>query len=324
MIAPGSVIGFALVFLGAAWLGSLAAAALTMAFGRRLRAFGPRAEQAAAATALAVPPVLALILTLSIALLARRFDHCLAHLHHLHLCPEHGGHWSGVAWAVAAVAAAVAAFSVGLLRRTVAALTGARALARLRRVARSVDFDGQRVRVVESARPFCFVAGRWGGEIYVSTAALARLADAERTAVFAHEATHVRGKHLLVRRVLDRLAFVGAPGFAQWLLRRWDAATERACDRAAARAVGDATIVATALVSMARLAGPPAPGLAFPATGRLLDQRVESLLAPEGADRGAASRIRRGAIALCVIFTALVIALAEPLHHLIETLLAAF
>lgn len=147
-----------------------------------------------------------------------------------------------------------------------------------RRLSRELDEHGSDGIVVlpgEDAVAFA-VPGR-GGRIAVSSGMLAALNPRERSALLAHERAHLASRHhlfliaLTLSSTLNPLLrpLCSAAGFA---IERW-------ADEAAARRVGDRTVVAHA-VAKAALAGRPHNGFALAATGGPVPQRVSALLAP--------------------------------------------
>jgi hypothetical protein len=119
------------------------------------------------------------------------------------------------------------------------------------------------------------------------------------------------------------MALFGAPWMARRALVTWRRATEKLCDRAAAGDVGEETTVAQALVKMARLAGAPSPGMAFVPAPSEVEERVEALLAAPPTGAAAARRMSVAMTASFVVAAAAAIALADPLHHAIESLFGA-
>jgi Zn-dependent protease with chaperone function len=116
------------------------------------------------------------------------------------------------------------------------------------------------------------------GTIVVSTAMLASLTADEKTALFAHEAAHLRFGHhryLLTGRIVAAVVPPLRPMTKRldWLLERW-------ADEVAAQQVGDREIVATA-IAHAALSTNRAPEAAFLgfASDSILT-RVEALFAP--------------------------------------------
>jgi Zn-dependent protease with chaperone function len=318
---PGSLIGFALVFLLACGvLSAVLSASLALARPWLAR-LGPAAERRAAEIAASVPIVLALVVVAVLVARARFMpDHCTAHDHHAHLCLEHGSGWAQLPWVVAFVAAGTTLIAARLAVLGGVLLHGHVAVARLRRLSRSAGD----VRMVESPRAFCFVAGLHRSEIYVSTAAWNGLGQDERDAMLAHERAHVRGRDLARRVALELLTCFAAPFAPRSLRGSWERATERLRDTQAAIAVGAPDAVARAIVRLSRLgAGRMVAGVAaFPADGgRALAERVQSLLAEQPAGEQAAGRLGLAMAGASMALGLAALTHAEPLHHLLETLL---
>lgn len=320
MTGFGTVVGFAVVFVLVAWTLSALIAVAMRAAGGTLRRLGPVAERRVTVLAAALPVLaaLAVVATLLVVSLAGD-DHCPAHDHHAHLCLTHGDDWANQPWAVALVAAAGAVLLARLALYTGALLRGRRAVARLRSASTVIDD----IRIVESERPFCFVAGIRRPEIYASSTAWHGLGELERDAMLAHERGHVRNDDLRWRAGLEVLTSFGAPLTPAPLLARWEHATERLRDRDAADTVGSTESVARAMVRMCRLGLPriPSGATSFIPAPVALDDRVEALLAegPRGDD---AARMLVTAWLVLVGVVAVAIAThAEPLHHVLESLL---
>lgn len=317
MTALGSVVGFAVVFVLVVVAASAIGCGLALASARVLAARGPATERRAVALA-AVTPIVAgaLVVVALVVHSAITIDHCQDHDHHAHLCVAHGAAWLARPWAVA-VAAAAAVVATGRIALWVA--TWARARSRVRAlaaVARPVDD----LRVVDSPRRFCFVVGARRPTIYASTAALAALTDDERAAMLAHERAHVRGHDVRWRRGLELATLIAAPLAPGLLLARWDDATERLRDRDAAQ-VTDPTAVASALVAMCRAEPTVVAGLGYAPAPTALARRVEAVLAEPVAEGCSARRLAIGAVVAGVAAAIALAALADPVHHALETLL---
>jgi Zn-dependent protease with chaperone function len=328
VITPASFVGFGLVLLGTSVAISFLACTVFLTLRSRLRRVGPHAERAAAALAICLPPLLgagiagALVLGSFLGGALGTPDHCPAHDHHLHLCLYHGASWAERAWAVATLAGACTGIAYGVGRRLVGWVSARRAVQRLSRVSRPLAGGSAPVSIAPADQAFCFTAGGLRPQIFVSTAAWDALDSRQREAVVEHELAHVAQKDVWIRSWLGVLALLGAPLLPRRILAAWALATERACDQRAARAVGDPSIVAEALLKLARLAKRPAPVFAASfASPADLAARVESLLA-DGPDGAAAAR-RFGWVALGSVVVGFCVAGAfvDPLHHAIETLL---
>jgi len=175
-----------------------------------------------------------------------------------------------------------------------------------------------------SAKALCFTVGLLRPRVYVSSGLLEGLSAGDRAAMLAHEAAHVRRRDNLVNLLLA-LFYTLLPLPGGWLLRDdWERAVERACDREAARRIGDPCAVAQALVGAARLlrGGAPVPGAAhFAASGEDdIAGRVHALLALESGE-GPASCSRRAHLVFA-LFTAAHLSLLAATHgflrHVVE------
>ncbi len=320
MSGAGTLVGFALVFVLTAWTVSALIYLTFGATGRRLRRLGPLAERRITALAATLPVLLGttVVATLVIRSIAGH-DHCPAHDHHAHLCVAHGDAWIEQPWAVALVAAAAAVVLARLTLLGGALLRGRRAVAQLRGASRQLA----EFRLVDSDRPFCFVAGLRRPEIYVSTAAWHGLEAEEREAMIAHERGHVKHHDLAWRSLLEVVVAFGAPLTSAPLFARWEHATERLRDDDAAAALGAPEDVAGAMVRLCRLGASPAGAgsVGFSPMPGALHDRVEALLAGQPRGERAAAVLARGWL---VLVTAVAIAIAthaEPLHHALESLL---
>ncbi|WIV59220.1 M56 family metallopeptidase [Amycolatopsis nalaikhensis] len=129
--------------------------------------------------------------------------------------------------------------------------------------------------ILPGAEPVAFAAPGRGGRIAVSTGMLSALSPRERTALLAHERAHLRLRHhhfLVAVTLAATLNPLLRPlcAAARFSLERW-------ADEAAARHVGDRTVVAHS-VAKAALAGHSRPGFALAATGGPVPRRVTALL----------------------------------------------
>lgn len=295
-------------------------------FATRLRAMGPLAERRAATLALTLPPLIGALVSAAIAtssLLAyfAGQDHCLSHGHHLHLCPIHGAQWMYEPWAAAATAF-FGAFLLVRLGQTVWAHANAqRAAASLSRVGDPVA-RFERTYIVPSDEHFAFTTGVLTPTVIISRGAWDSLEDPQRQAVLAHEHAHVRNGDLWKRAALGLLACFGAPILTRSALNLWDIASERASDHEALRRVGKPSIVASAILGLARARSTKqVPAAAVFAAACHVSDRVHSLFDRPDSGHPAAKKILvilalgMGAAALGVAF------FAESLHHLLETIL---
>jgi len=315
MTAAG-LIGFGLVFWLVCWLASLLLTAATVALAPR----APAVERRASSLAASLPPLFAiLIVAILIVESLLGEDHCAAHGHHAHLCLVHGIAWADRIWVIGFVSVATVAALAKGIALALSIRRGARLVARLEKTS-SPDADCS---LVESERAFCFVAGTRRPRIYVSRAARAALLDEEWEAMLAHERGHIEHRDLSRRLALELSLLLAAPFTSGALRRRWDAATERLRDADAAER-STPEVVASALVCMARASfeGRSVGLAAFSTTSpELLTERVTSLL--DHAPRGEREARSMGIIALlgAGALIGLALALAHPLHHVLETLL---
>ncbi len=331
MIQPGSLLGFGLVFLAVSWAGAALLGGALLASRMRLRRTGPRTERALAAAALIAPPFAAATLVVSLAglslvqALSGRGDHCTAHDHHIHLCLQHGGDWATNAAAGIALFLLGSVVVGGLVRRLLAYRVTTGLLREIERHAIVHPGLPTNVRLVPSETPLCVTAGIRSPRILISTASWGLLADDERRAVLAHEQAHIEHGDTRWRFALSLFGAFGVPGLGPSILSVWMHASERLCDWRASTCVEEPTVIAQALVRLARassMARAPrvAETLAFASPDAIAD-RVEAILGaePDGAALGVRALT---AIALAaVVHGVATIFFASPLHHLLETLL---
>ncbi len=311
-----SLIGFATVFILAAWSIS-AGLGLTVLLGRRwLRRAGPAFERRAVALAASVPVAVAVAVVVALLWQPGVDDHCPHHTHHAHLCLAHGAAWLDRPWAVVLIAGVGVTMAIRLGLVMASVLRTTRAVARLRRVSTATSD----VRLVESARSFCFVAGIRRPELFVSTTAWHALDARERAAMLAHERAHIAHGDLWRRLALELLGVLAAPLVPSALRGAWSSATERLCDARAVDVVGREP-VATALVRLCRADRARSALASFAPTAEALADRVEAVLAAEPTGDVAARRLGAASVLSMLALAALALAFAEPLHHALETLL---
>ncbi len=311
----------ALTWLGAAWASSMGLAASR----RWLVGALPDEPRTRANTALwwlAAPWMLASLLVLlcfapSLLALARgEVDHCPFHGDiHAHFCFVHGGHpeASPVGWALlAGLAAPWGLRLLGALRRVGAAWRRTRGL---------VSAASRSPLSLPSPRPFAGTVGLLRPRVVISDGLRAALPPPLLRAVLAHEQAHAQRNDNLWRAVALALATLHLRETRRLLLDEHALACERACDEEAARAVGRLT-VAEALLAAARLAErtPPLAPFAVAFDQGALETRVQALLSD--APAALPSSWWRSALGGALAASAGV-ALADPLHHIIETALGA-
>lgn len=326
MIAFSSAIGFSIVFLAITLASSIVLGSLCLFAGNLVRSLGASAERRASAAVLVVPPVLAAGVTLSLAVRSAASpyfglaDHCADHVHHLHLCVFHGASWGERAWAVAIVAGVGAWLATAFIRGAHALWTARVGLRRIARIATLERIGSIEVLLAPARIPFCFAAGMLRSRIYVSTDAWSRWNDEERRAAVEHERAHLSSRDLVYRLLLNVLALFGAPIVSRRMLSIYDDATERACDRRAANAVGDPTIVASALLACARR-DPPIGFCASFLSSSSVERRIEALLADAPEKNNAALILTSVVASLTAALLVCAIVFADPLHHLFESVL---
>jgi Zn-dependent protease with chaperone function len=322
-----SLVAFGLVFLLASLALSTLLALVHGALRTRLEGLGPWAERRAAALTIALPPILSLGLVLVLAVdsaiaLQRGTDHCLDHGHHRHVCVQHGAAWASETWALVLLGSVLLWMAIRAGRIAWAHLQAQRSVTFLRRSAAAIPGEPG-CWLIPLDRPVAFTAGVLRPAVIVSRGAWDRLDAAERRALLAHERAHIAHGDLGLRALLGWTACLSAPGLARHVLRRWEAAAEKACDRRAAAAVGQPSVVASALVLMARGGAPHvAPAAAVFAADSHVVERVGALLATSAREgKGPATRLVRTAWGLVALLLILGASFAAPLHHLIETIL---
>jgi Zn-dependent protease with chaperone function len=132
----------------------------------------------------------------------------------------------------------------------------ARQVAANRRVARlprgaSLSLAGRELIVLADPRPAAFCAGALRPRIYVTAAALERLAPDELRAVAEHEAEHARRRDPLRQLAVQALAdgFAFTPGLGRLALSQ-AAAADLVADAAAVASAGSARPLAAAMLSL--------------------------------------------------------------------------
>lgn len=317
-MSPAAFVGFAAVFVLVAWSASAVLALLIVVARPALRRRGAATERKAAAFAVVAPSLIGVAVLVALLWGQTAGDHCEEHHHHAHLCVAHAGAWLDQSWAVVLVGVASATVLLRLVLVGGALLRTRHAVLRLRRVSQAMAHPG--LRIVTSPLSFCFVAGLRRPEVFVSSAAWDALEPDQRQAVLAHELAHVRNGDLWRRAVLDLLGVLAAPLVAARLRSIWSSASERLADARAAESVG-CLAVASAMVQMCRAGRVDQPLPGFTATGEALGDRVRAILEVEPTGERSASRLAVVMLLSTVMIVAMVLAFADPLHHVLETLL---
>jgi Zn-dependent protease with chaperone function len=325
-VTASSLIAFALVFFAVSISISLLLGIGLRLAARSLRGLGAQSEQRAAMLALVGPPLLALVVVAFLAVHSARSllsgtDHCLAHSHHLHLCLRHGAAWMSRPWAVALIGLVLCFVAVRFLQILWAHVDAQRAAWRFRRMGEPLA-EANRCVVVPLDDAMVFTAGALAPTVVISRGAWNGLSPVERRAVLEHELAHVANGDLWRRALLAFLACFAAPGLASFALRLWDRSAERICDRRAADVVGRPSIVAGAIVALARgMSRGRAPAGAVFAAACGITERVHSLLDGEPDGGHGATRLLGWALVAGIGVALASAAFSEQLHHLLETIL---
>jgi hypothetical protein len=314
------VLECAAVAASIAVLSSVAIAVLWLLLDRVLALGSPTARAETAFSFAIVPALLSIGATGAAALppitavLGWTKDHCSHHLHHLHLCLIHS---PGLRPALAAVGAfSIAVFVVRVavlvhgqlqMKRTIDGLVGL------------ASTTGTLLEIPGEPR-LCHAIGFFRGRILLSQSMRSRLDPEQLRSALAHETAHLRRRDPLANLVLSLAGVFHVPGVSTMFSRAYRHAAEEACDDHAASIVGDRSVVAGALVSVAALQRGLSLGWSVPAFGELLEGRVRRLL------DGDCQRSRPShALAIGAVMTAVVLGAAldesATLHHAVETLL---
>lgn len=169
------------------------------------------------------------------------------------------------------------------------------------------------VEIVESPQPIAYAVPGRGGLIVVSCGLLELLGHAERRAVLAHEAAHVRHRH---DRYLVVAALASAVGLGPILGERLRHACERWADEEAASHVGSRETVARALGRTALAS--TAPDLLRPAIAATgVTERIRALVTAPPAHRRFPALLPGLTLGILVLP-----ATGVQLHHAAEVALA--
>ncbi|MFE3034150.1 M48 family metalloprotease [Streptomyces canus] len=217
----------------------------------------------------------------------------------------------------------LAAAATGVL--TVSVLTLVRSAFRQVRALRTARTQADRrpaagdLCVVDSPHPDAYALPGRPHRIVVTTALLRSLNPAEREALFAHERAHNRAGHHYFLAAAELAAHCHPALRAVRDSVRL--AAERAADEAAAEAVGDRRLTATA-IARAALAGHASPStrpvFAPAATTGPVPQRVAALLAPAGGPPRTARWTAFLLVACTVVSLAAGTAGVVDIHHKVE------
>jgi Zn-dependent protease with chaperone function len=308
-------------------IGSLASALVVRLVHDKLSQWEPRARHRALATLAALPVLTALALLFAVslpsfvALVAPGYDHCLVHDDaHAHLCFVH---LPKVSINTALMLGLVFVVSYALLRAALAASSVLRAVRVVAVLARTGEpRPDLGITIVESTHPVCLTAGLLRPRVLLSRGLFESLGAEERAVILAHERAHVQRRDALVASFVRALGVLHLPTVGSWLVRELEVAAEQACDEEAALAVTDRLAVAAAILSVERAAqhaaASPLDPVAVAFGARAVERRVQALLSEPTPPRS----LRAMAVSLGVALLG-VLALADELHHLTESLLSA-
>ncbi len=171
--------------------------------------------------------------------------------------------------------------------------------------------DGTRVWILDSDYPVAAVVGVFRTHLLLSRRVIDECTEGELTAILEHERAHVRRRDNVVRAAILYLPDPMQPfSAAEAIGRAWTAADEEAADDAAAGPAAERrTVLASALVRVAKMATTPMPewigGLAFYG-GTNLESRVRRLLDTASAPSrlGIAGRLAlASAASVCAFLT---------------------
>jgi Zn-dependent protease with chaperone function len=144
----------------------------------------------------------------------------------------------------------------------------------------------QSVIVLDSEHPEAYATPAGGGRILVTTGMLAALPSDEQRVLFAHEAAHLRYRHVWWALVVDLCA--QANPMLRGVARATAQATERWADEYAAARVGNRELAARAVARAAlHVSGAGRRSPLIAAVGGQVPQRVHALLAPPPRPRRA-------------------------------------
>jgi Zn-dependent protease with chaperone function len=313
----------ALVFLG---LGSVVTALLARSVGARLERWEPCARHRALVLFASLPALATLVLLFAaslpslIALVVPGLDHCPGHDDgHVHLCFVH---LPTVGMSSVPTLGLVFLATAAVVRAALAVSSALRAGRIVTALAKTgeerTDLD---LTFVATEHPVCMVAGLFRPRLLFSRALFDSLSAEQRAVILAHERAHVTRRDALFGGVVRALAVMHLPWVGRWLVQELEVAAEQACDEEAARWTGDRLAVAETILAVERAAqrtpvwqlSPFA--VAFGA--RAVERRVEALLVEPTEGQS----LRPLVFALGVVLVSL-LALADPLHHLTESVLS--
>lgn len=303
----------ALLGVGIVSLGSLGLGFAYPVMRSKIQALAPE-ERAARLTLLGLFPWVSALVILALAFLPSFVsipgwiqDHCLPHDHHPHLCWTHGK------WAISTrlwillglLAIAGSAFWVGLARRVFEGQKRVRMLLALAR--KSGD-----AHILPTPRVLAFSAGFFKPRTLLSDRLVQHLEKEELNVVLSHEAAHGHRKDALRKVLLEALLLAVPLRLRADILSDFSLACEEICDRKAVAASGSPERVASVLLKIQRLHASAMLGMPG-ATSSHVAHRVQAILSePYPACSGWMKWLW---------LSPLLLLLADPIHHLAETLL---
>lgn len=287
---------------------------------RRLDRMTPAAESRVLLFAALAPIVMTA--TIMLAALAPSIgwivDHCApaADPHgHPHICTAH--HVDSMPGLLVVLLAGlfVARVAAHSGRQLLGALAAMQTRRRLLRTATVNPADG--MLVLPADEPQAFVVGFLWPILFVTRGLVSGAHQGHLRAVVSHEMAHLRRRDPL-RRVIAKLSLgFHLPGVARWLDVRLARVHEQAADADAAAELGDAAMVADALVALTR-AAPRLPVGATAFAGSGLELRITRLmLARNASNRPAAMTL----LSIATLFVLVISLSADAVHHSVEGLL---
>jgi Zn-dependent protease with chaperone function len=309
-----------LLFAGVSVALSAALASLRRPILGRLRSTGIRSAWIRADLAWlsgVMPPLVALFLILCAAspsvpaLAGLDGDHCHDHGGHGHFCPTHAPPPPvGLTLLAAVLVGGTVWRAAGLAKAEWRAAQRVRALSRLGRAHRVRGVE--EVWVPGSPR-LCHATGWWRPRVLVSESLAQRVGAGELRAAIAHEHAHHRRRDPLAMMLLRIAGTFQPTALARKVESDFRIAAELASDAAAAHAVGDSLLVASALLEITRVSI-AAPGLAM---GRdAVEQRVQALLDEPGGEVGRAVALPLAGACLLLLTFASKASVGET-HHVL-------
>ncbi len=245
-------------------------------------------------------------------------DHCASHGHHLHLCLLHSAGLRPSLAVAGALALAVFIFRAGAFFHRMARMSARLSALESLGTARPGPFP---IVMLPGAPRLCHAAGAFRRRILLSASMAAALPPRELAGALAHEAAHLRRRDPLMGLLLSAAGLFMPPLLSRTFLTTWQTVAEEACDAAAVQAVGDGTVVASALVKMAALQRRASRAAGVPAFGEVALERRVHLLLDGQARRVTASLALVATVGTAVAMLLFALLHSPFLHHVVETAL---